>query len=166
MNTLTSFAETLRLTEHCRVCVASLMRIITIDLVEGGDLPCRLEVKAMISISNNAADTVITCYMWSQIEPTMAIVCGCLTTMGPLFTGFDLSFLSRLTWRGRGTFSSFARKSKGRPSDLTDDRGKNPTRKEEERTRPPDEGRRSDFLLSGLEAGYSGHTRERGACRD
>ena len=40
-----SFTEAMRLTLHGRVCVASLMRIITIDLVKGGDLTCRLKSK-------------------------------------------------------------------------------------------------------------------------
>ena len=80
----------------------------------------------------------------------MAIVCACLTTMRPLFTGFDLSFLSSLTWKGRNTFSSFTANSKGRRWDLVDDRGKN-TRNEEERTRPPYESHRSDSQLMGLE---------------
>ena len=80
----------------------------------------------------------------------MAIVCACLTTMRPLFTGFDLSFLSSLTWRGGSTFSSFTANSKGRRSDLTGDRKEDP-RKEEERTRPPYESHRSDSQLLGLE---------------
>ena len=126
------------------------MRIITIDLVKGGDLPCRLGVKAMNDISNNALDTVITCYMWSQIEPTMAIVCACLTTMRPLFTGFDLSCLSSFTWRAKSTFSSFTANSKGRRSDFTDDQRKILT-KEEERTGRQHKNHRSDCQLLGLE---------------
>ena len=89
----------------------------------------------------------------------MAIVCACLTTMRPLFTGFDLSFLSPLTWRGRSTFSSFTANSKGRRSDLTDDQRKDP-RKEEERTRPPYESHRSDSQLLGLEQLASPGTQE------
>ena len=80
----------------------------------------------------------------------MAIVCACLTTMRPLFTNFDLSFLSSLTRRGRSTFSSFTANSKGPRSDLMDDRWKE-SRKEEEHTRPPCESHRSESQLLGLE---------------
>ena len=80
----------------------------------------------------------------------MAIVCACLTTMRPLFTGLDLSFLSHLTWKGRGTFSSFTASSKGRRSDLMDD-GRKDSRKEDHCTRPPYESHRSDSQLLVLE---------------
>ncbi|CAF9926230.1 MAG: hypothetical protein ALECFALPRED_003396 [Alectoria fallacina] len=83
------------------VCVASLMRIITIDLVKGGDLTY----------------TIVTCYMWSQVEPTMAIVCACFTTLRPLFAGVDFNFLSALRWTSRRTASSSSAKSKGRRTD-------------------------------------------------
>ena len=89
----------------------------------------------------------------------MAIVCACLTTMRPLFIGFDPSFLSPLTWRGRSTFSSFTANSKGRRSDLTDDRGKD-SKKEEERTRPLYESYKSDSQLLGLEQLASPGTQE------
>lgn len=60
------------------VCVASLMRIITAVLIKGSDLTYSLT----------------TPYMWSQLEPTMAVVCACLTTYRPLFAGLHLKFLS------------------------------------------------------------------------
>ncbi|KAL9064748.1 MAG: hypothetical protein Q9161_008677 [Pseudevernia consocians] len=66
------------------VCVASLMRIITVDLIKGADLPYSLT----------------TPYMWSQLEATMAVVCACLTTYRPLFAGLHLKFLSTFS-RGK-----------------------------------------------------------------
>ncbi|KAL9134101.1 MAG: hypothetical protein Q9175_004718 [Cornicularia normoerica] len=65
-------------------CVASLMRIITVNLIKGADLPYSLT----------------TPYMWSQLEPTMAVVCACLTTYRPLFAGLHLKFLSTFS-RGK-----------------------------------------------------------------
>ena len=89
----------------------------------------------------------------------MAIVCACLTTMRPLFTDFTLSFRSSLTWKGRSTFSSFTANSKGRRTDLTDDRRQN-TIKEEERTTPPYETYRSGSQLLRLEQLASPGTQE------
>ena len=40
------------------------------------------------------ADSLTTPYIWSQLEPTMAVVCACLTTYRPLFAGIHLNFLS------------------------------------------------------------------------
>ena len=40
------------------------------------------------------ADSLTTPYMWSQLEPTMAVVCACLTTYRPLFAGLHLKFLN------------------------------------------------------------------------
>ena len=54
----------------------------------------------------------------------MAIVCACLTTMRPLFTGLDLSFLSSISWTGRANASSSSTKSKERCSHSKDDLGK------------------------------------------
>lgn len=71
------------------VCVASLMRIITVTLIKGADLTYSLT----------------TPYMWSQLEPTMAVVCACLTTYRPLFAGMHLKF--------RNTFSRGKRYSSG-----------------------------------------------------
>lgn len=49
-----------------------------------------------------SVDSIITCYIWSQIEPTTAIVCACLTTYGPLFAGPNLDFLVTLgSWANR-----------------------------------------------------------------
>lgn len=41
---LGGLAKLLWLTKDDRVCIASLMRMITIDLVEGSDITCKLEV--------------------------------------------------------------------------------------------------------------------------
>lgn len=57
--------------------------------------------------------------MWSQIEPTMAIVCACLTTMRPLFAGLDLSFLSSINWTRRSSTSPSSANSKGQRSTLS-----------------------------------------------
>lgn len=46
------------------------------------------------------ADSLTTPYMWSQLEPTMAVVCACLTTYRPLFAGLHLKFLSTFS-RGK-----------------------------------------------------------------
>lgn len=89
----------------------------------------------------------------------MAIVCACLTTMRPLFTGLNLSFLSLPTWKGRSTFSSFTVSGKGRRSDLINDR-KQDSIKEEERTTPPYESHRSDSQLLRLEQLASPATQE------
>ena len=67
--------------------------------------------------SNACKDTIVTCYMWSQVEPTMAIVCACFTTLRPLFAGVDFNFLSALRWTSRRTASSSSAKSKGRRTD-------------------------------------------------
>lgn len=42
----------------------------------------------------SVTDSLTTPYMWSQVEPTMAVVCACLTTYRPLFAGLHLKFLS------------------------------------------------------------------------
>lgn len=81
-------------------------------------------------------DTIITPYIWSQIEPTMAIICACLITYRPLFSDLDLDlnlFLSsRLGWtrRSSSSSSSSSREKKGvwygsgsNSSDTTDSEG-------------------------------------------
>lgn len=127
------------------------MRIITIDLVKGGDLTCKSEVRYYIPSKPNAcADTIITCYMWSQIEPTMAIVCACLTTLRPLLTGISFDFLSSLRWSSKRTASSSTANGKGRWSDPSlepeSDQGK-----KEARTGALAEHHRRDIELLGFE---------------
>ena len=88
--------------------------------------------------------------MWSQVEPTMAIVCACLTTLRPLFAGVDLNFLSSLNWTSRPTPSSSSAKSNRRRSDLKDDPGSHQG-KEKKRIRWPSERLKSDMELAGFE---------------
>ena len=95
------------------------MRIITINWVSGADLTCETQKSAFVkslSSPNAGIDTTITCYMWSQIEPTMATVCACLTTLRPLFVGLNISFLSSFTWSGRP--SPYSSKKERRRSDM------------------------------------------------
>lgn len=37
-------------------------------------------------------------YIWSQVEPTTAIICACITTYRPLFRGLSLRPISNLSW--------------------------------------------------------------------
>ncbi len=145
------------LTKHDSVCVASLMRIITIDLVKGGDLTCKLSQVLSLYKSNVCTDTIITCYMWSQVEPTMAIVCACLTTLRPLFTGIDLTFLSSLSWTTRRTASTSFAKSKRRWLDPKDD-PRSKRREEEKRIRSLSEPRDDDIELLGFEQAVNAGT--------
>ena len=48
---------------------------------------------------NCSADSVITPYLWSQIEASMAIICACLTTYRPLLMVLDFNFLSNRSWK-------------------------------------------------------------------
>lgn len=87
--------------------------------------------------------------MWSQVEPTMAIVCACLTTLPPLFAGLH-NFLPSLSWTSRRTASSSSAKNNGRRSDL----GIDPESDQKIEKRPmrwPSERRKSDMELSGFE---------------
>ncbi|KAL8907243.1 MAG: hypothetical protein Q9207_001544 [Kuettlingeria erythrocarpa] len=68
-----------------RACLASILRIVAL-----GDLK-------QTDLTYSGAST----YMWSQIEPSAAILCACFVTYRPLFR--DL--------RVRNIFSSFSRKS-------------------------------------------------------
>ena len=126
------------------------MRIITINWVKGADLTCEARRSAFatsLSSPNAGIDTAITCYMWSQIEPTMATVCACLTTLRPLFVGFNISFVSSFTWSGRPSpYSSSAKNKERRRSDLKYE-GENDTIKKEEDVQWPSARRESDVEL-------------------
>lgn len=54
------------------------------------------------SPTNPSPDTFVKTYIWSQIEPTTAIICACLTTCRPLFAAVKLGTLKSLTtsWTG------------------------------------------------------------------
>ena len=126
------------------------MRIITINWVKGADLTCQTQkpvfAKSLTS-ANAGIDTAITCYMWSQIEPTMATVCACLTTLRPLFVGFNISFLSSLTWSGRPSpYSSSAKNKERRRSDLKYD-GESDNIKKEKQMQWPSARRESEVEL-------------------
>ena len=123
------------------------MRIITINWVSGADLTCETRQSAfvkMLTSANAGIDTAITCYMWSQIEPTMATVCACLTTLRPLFVGFNISFLSSFTWSGKP--SPYSSKKERRRSDLKYD-GESDKTKNEKETQWPSARRESDVEL-------------------
>ena len=123
------------------------MRIITINWVSGADLTCEIRKPASAKSLTSAdadIDTAITCYMWSQIEPTMATVCACLTTLRPLFVGFNISFLSSLTWSGRP--SPYSSEKERRRSDLKYDGESNKTKNEED-VQWPSARRESDVEL-------------------
>lgn len=121
------------------------MRIITIDLVEGADLSYELKARCYLQFPDVCVDTIIKSYMWSQIEPTLAIVCACLTTLRPLFAGVDLDFRSSLTRFSRYTASSSSTKSREQWSDLNVD-PESDWEKEERRLR-----RLSERLKNGKE---------------
>lgn len=95
--------------------------------------------------------------MWSQVEPTMAIVCACLTTLRPLFTGIDLTFLSSLSWTTRRTASTSFAKSKRRWLDPKDD-PRSKRREEEKRIRSLSEPRDDDIELLGFEQAVNAGT--------
>ncbi|KAL2041866.1 hypothetical protein N7G274_005651 [Stereocaulon virgatum] len=57
------------------------MRILTIHIFQEADLTY----------------SIITPYLWSQLEPTMAVICACLITYRPLIAGLDFKFLSSIT---------------------------------------------------------------------
>ena len=80
----------------------------------------------------------------------MAIVCACLTTLRPLFTGISLDFFSSLRWTSRRAASSSSANRKGRWSEpnieLESDQ-----RKEEERMGSLPERRKSGTGLLGFE---------------
>ena len=100
--------------------------------------------------SNVGTDTITTCYMWSQIEPTMAIVGACLTTMRPLVAGVDLSFFSPINWTSRITASCSSAKSGGRCSHGSD--GSKRTQETPGKSmRWVFEDRKSDIKLLGFE---------------
>lgn len=89
----------------------------------------------------------------------MAIVCACLTTLRPIFTGISLDFLSSLRWTSRRTASSSSANRKGRWSEpnfeLESDQ-----KKEEERIRSLPERRKSGTALSGFEQVINAGTQE------
>ncbi|KAL8994967.1 MAG: hypothetical protein Q9169_005208 [Polycauliona sp. 2 TL-2023] len=61
-------------------CIASVVRIITLSSLD----------------SSNLSYSVATVYVWSQIEPSAAILCACFVTYRPLFRNLRLpSYLSR-----------------------------------------------------------------------
>ncbi|CAD6563519.1 MAG: hypothetical protein ASARMPRED_000008 [Alectoria sarmentosa] len=131
------------------VCAAGLMRIITIDLVKGGDLTY----------------TIVTCYMWSQVEPTMAIVCACFTTLRPLFAGVDFNFLSALRWTSRRTASSSSSSAQSKGRRLPDPReeGSESDEKRQENNRmdrSPERHHKSDIELVEFEQVLDAGTRE------
>lgn len=64
--------------------------------------------------------TFASAYMWSQIEPAVAILCACLVTYRPLFVNINLNFM-KLT--SVFTRSSHARSSGKDSIELTDGSG-------------------------------------------
>ena len=77
----------------------------------------------------------------------MATVCACLTTLRPLFVGFNISFLSSFTWSGRHSpYSSSAKNKARRRSDL-EYNGESNKIKNEEQVQWPSARRESDVEL-------------------
>ncbi|KAL2050288.1 hypothetical protein ABVK25_009396 [Lepraria finkii] len=75
-------------------CIASLMRILTTHIFQEADLTY----------------SIITPYLWSQLEPTMAVICACLITYRPLIAALDLRFLSSMA-PSRKSFSRISDQS-------------------------------------------------------
>ena len=65
---------------------------------------------------NCPADSVITPYLWSQIEASMAIICACLTTYRPLLMVLDFNVLSNRRW-SRKSFSRMRGQSENATTD-------------------------------------------------
>ncbi|CAD6590680.1 MAG: hypothetical protein ASARMPRED_004965 [Alectoria sarmentosa] len=67
------------------VCVASAMRIVTIRIIQAEDMTY----------------TLAKGYLWSQLEPAMAILCACLVTLRPLFVNLNLKIPKSSSRLGR-----------------------------------------------------------------
>ena len=96
------------------------MRIITIDLIKSTDITCKYNAwrRSRLLFFNLSLDSVITPYLWSQIEASMAIICACLTTYRPLLMVLDFKLLSNRSWSRRSR--SFPR-MRGQSEDATTD---------------------------------------------
>ena len=59
--------------------------------------------QSSIPLLTTSPDTFVNTYIWSQIEPTTAIICACLTTCRPLFAAVKPGSLKSLTasWTSR-----------------------------------------------------------------
>ena len=75
-----------------RACLASIMRIVALGSLEQTDLTCRssialpmIRIEVILCIDSGAST-----YMWSQIEPSAAILCACFITYRPLFRDVSL----------------------------------------------------------------------------
>ena len=90
----------------CSACIASIIRIQYIARTsEGKDITCEFYLQ------NSKAQSVLRCrpdievesVVWSVIEPCVGIVCGCLSTLRPLFRtifgGGWLSERSGTSWK-------------------------------------------------------------------
>ena len=79
------------------------MRIITINMIKSTDITCKCKIlrKYRLLSFNLSLDSVITPYLWSQIEASMAIICACLTTYRPLLMVLDFKLLSNRSWSRR-----------------------------------------------------------------
>ena len=84
-----------------RSCVASVMRIVAIGNLKQTDLVCTSISKIVAVVLNpiwltlSCTDSGASSYMWSQIEPSAAILCACIVTYRPLFRDIRLpSFIT------------------------------------------------------------------------
>lgn len=77
----------------------------------------------------------------------MAIVCACLTTLRPLFTGISLEFLSSLRWTSRRTASSSSANRKERWSGPSLELESDPKKEEERMGSLPERRKRGTGLL-------------------
>lgn len=100
------------------------MRIVTVNLTPTGDTPCKPPTTLSTShlFSNNRIDNITKPYVWSQIEPTMAVVCACIITYRPLFMHLDWTLLSFPNWTKRPSYISRRKEQwTGTGIDNTDD---------------------------------------------
>ncbi|KAI4163379.1 MAG: hypothetical protein LQ342_002886 [Letrouitia transgressa] len=57
---------------------------------------CHVLARWIARAYHTASDSLINEYVWSQIEPAVAILCGCLVTYRPLFRNMTLSLPKQL----------------------------------------------------------------------
>ncbi|KAL9611406.1 MAG: hypothetical protein Q9167_003947 [Letrouitia subvulpina] len=79
------------------------MRVVTIGILREQDLTDRVWQEK--SYPEYAA-SMTSEYAWSQIEPAIAIICGCVVTYKPLFTNLHILRVQKLFSSHRQTSSS------------------------------------------------------------
>ena len=93
-------------TDRPSVCVASIMRIKAIGILNEGDITRTFQpflIQHSQVPTHSHSDTLTLEYIWSQVEPGVAIFCACAVTYKPLFTNIEFSRI----------FSALSRSSDG-----------------------------------------------------